>query len=256
MCRNCGGERLRRNTGALEERFRRRSQCRSERKRVARGRRKPDETRADELVQRLRNRQRLERVDVLVKDASQLQREERISARALVDAQQRLARERPADLVVKEPMQCADAQRADPQPFDVDRLLERGRLQPAGEDQPNIAAEASQREGECARRRGIEPLDVVDRNNDRLPLAQEVEHIAYGHGERAIVGGIDRAGVAQKRDLQRAPPRRGQLADHIVEDTVEEIAEPNVCQSALSLGRTRDEHDKPPFACRRDRREP
>ena len=196
MCRNCGGERLRRNTSTLEERHRRRSQCRSERKGVARGCRKADETRAHDLVQRLRNRQRLERVDVLGKDASELQREERISARALVDAQQRLARERPADLVVKEPVQRTDAQRADPQPFNVDRLLERGRLQPAGEDQPDGAAEASQREGKCARRRGIEPVDIVDRNNDRLPLAQELEHIAYGHGDRAIVGGVDRGGVA------------------------------------------------------------
>lgn len=99
-------------------------------------------------------------------------------------------------------------------------------------------------------------MDVVDRNDDRLTRAQEIEHIVYGNGERAIVGGLARGVAAQKRDLQRSPPRRGQLADHIVEDTVEEIAEPNVRQSALGLGRTRDEHDKPAFACRRDRLEP
>ena len=78
-------------------------------------------------------------------------------------------------------MQRTDAERAHAQPFNVDRLLELGGLQPAGDDQPNGRAEASQREGECARRGAVEPLDVVDPNNDRLPLAQEIEHIVYGH---------------------------------------------------------------------------
>ena len=73
-----------------------------ERERVARGRRKTGEPRAHELVERLGNRQRLERVDVHVENARQLQREERIAARPLVDAEQRLARERPAEAVVQE----------------------------------------------------------------------------------------------------------------------------------------------------------
>ena len=108
----CRRERVGRNTCPLQKRLRRRPQRRGERERVARHRGKSGEPRADELVQPLRNRKRLERVDVHLENACQLQREERIAARPLVDAEQRLAGERPPETVVQQPMERADAERS------------------------------------------------------------------------------------------------------------------------------------------------
>jgi hypothetical protein len=87
-------------------------------------------------------------------------------------------------------------------------------------------------------------------------LAQQAEHIAYGHGKRTTVGGFVRGLVTQERDLQRTPARRGQLTDHHVEDGVEQVAEPCVGEPALGLGRTRGEHGQPTPARRRDSGEP
>ena len=184
-------ERVRRDARPLQERLRRRAQRRDERERLARGRRKRGDPRAHELVERLGNRQRLERVDVGVERAGQLQREERIAARPLVDAEQRLPREGPAEPVAQEPVDRADAERSHRQPPDAlraERLLEPRRLrpldEPPGEQQAHVArVEPSQRERERARRGRVEPLDVVD-------------------------GDQHRARARRAASARRAPPRR------------------------------------------------
>ena len=130
------------------------------------------------------------------------------------------------------------------------------RLQPAGEDQPDVALEASQREGERTHRPSVEPLDVVDRDDDRLPLAQQAEHIAYGHGDRAVVGGLARGFVEEECDPQGAPSRRGERANQVVEDAVEKVSEPDVCEVALGLGGTRRENIQATPACGGDSCEP
>ena len=195
---DCRRERVGRNTCALQERLRRRPQCRGERERVTRHRGKCGEPCADELVQLLRNRERLERVDVHVENACQLQREERVTAGPLVDAEQRLAAERPPETVAQQPMERADAERSNRQPLDaprLQRLLQPGRLgagdKPPGEQHENRArSESSQRKREGARRGRIEPLNIVDRKQNRLLLAEQVQHVAHRHAERAVIDRI------------------------------------------------------------------
>jgi hypothetical protein len=63
----------------------------------------------------LRNRKRLQWIDVLVDSPGDLERKERIAARSLVDAEQRLARERPVQPVAQEPVERTDAERTDPE---------------------------------------------------------------------------------------------------------------------------------------------
>src|SRR5262245_66489499 len=77
---------------------------------VAGGRGEPGQPVADELLERLGNRQRLGRVDRVAEHA--LEREERVAARALVDPEERLAGERPAEAVAEHAVHGADAQRA------------------------------------------------------------------------------------------------------------------------------------------------
>ncbi len=120
-------ERVCRNARPLKERLRRRAQRRGERERLMSSRRETGDPRAHELFERLGNSKRLQRIDVRVENAGQLQREERISARRLVDAEQCLARERDADSIEQEAMQRANAQRSHREPFDtlrIERLLE------------------------------------------------------------------------------------------------------------------------------------
>jgi hypothetical protein len=108
---DCRVEHVCRNARPLQEGLRGGAQRRGERERLASGRGESGDPRAHELLQRLGNRERLNWVDVRVKNAGQLQCEERISTRPLVDAEQRLTREGPAEPVAQEPMECAEAER-------------------------------------------------------------------------------------------------------------------------------------------------
>jgi hypothetical protein len=112
-------ERVCRNARLLQERLGRRAQRRGERKRVAGGCGEPRNPRAHELFERLGNLERLEWVEVNVEHAGQLQREERISARPLVDAEQCLAREGPAEPVAQVAVERADAEWSQRQPLDA-----------------------------------------------------------------------------------------------------------------------------------------
>ena len=113
VCVDCRFERIRLNARPLQERFRRCAQRRGELERLAGGCRKTGKPRAHELFEQLGDRQRLQRVDVCAEHPGELQREEGVSARGLVDAEQRLAREGPAEPFVQEPMKRTDAERPD-----------------------------------------------------------------------------------------------------------------------------------------------
>jgi hypothetical protein len=160
VCCGCRFECVRRDACVLEERLRGRADRRCERERLAGGGGESGDPRAQELFERLGDRQRLEWVDVGVENASELQREERVSARPLVDADQRLAREGPAEPVVQELVERAHAERSNRQAPDAlctERLVESGRLclvdEPSGEQHENfVRGEPSQ--GERKRARG------------------------------------------------------------------------------------------------------
>lgn len=165
-------ERICGNAGLLKERLRCRSQRRRQRQRLPRGRRELGDPCAYEFLERLRNRERLKQVDVDLDDTGQLQPEERISSRSLVDAEQRLAREGPPEPVAEQPMERADAERSHRQPLDAfwaERMLESWRVRssndPPREQQEHLVrGESPQRECERIRRGSIQPLKIVDRH--------------------------------------------------------------------------------------------
>ena len=250
-----GIERIRRNARPCHQRLRHGSRCRGERQRLACRLGEPRDPRSHELLERPGNRERLGRVDVRAENAGELDREKRISAGPLVDAKQGLMREGPVEPVAQEPMERADAERAHSQPLDAvcsERPLELRRLrvvgQAAGEQDENpIHAEASQGKRKRARRRPIEPLDVVDGDQNRLSFTESVQHVPHGDGECAVVDGIFRRLLAEHGDLECAPPRRRQRGQRLLDDVLEEVAQTNVGKVALSLGRSRREN---PQACR------
>jgi hypothetical protein len=142
------------------------------------GRGKTASPRAYNLVERLRNRQRLQRIDLVRKRAGDLQREKRVSTRALVDPEERLSGERPAQPVVQEPVQRAGAERSDDEtPRFQARSSSEGFhavVEPPRQQEPQIVArESTQRERQCRGRRRIEPLHVVDCNEHTAVAASE-----------------------------------------------------------------------------------
>ncbi|MFL6013184.1 MAG: hypothetical protein ACJ74P_02595 [Gaiellaceae bacterium] len=170
-----------------EQSLRGRAERRGERERPAGGCRECVDPGAYELLERLGDRERLQRVDVGVEDAGELEREERIPARPFVDAKQRLAREGRAEAVTQESVEGAGAQRSDrhsPDAIGGKRLLDPRRLrlvsEPAREQQEHsIRVQPAERKRKCAGGRRVEPLHVVHRNENRLAFAEELEEAAH-----------------------------------------------------------------------------
>ena len=256
-------EGLDRDAGPAEQRLRRRAERGGERERPAGGCRKCGDPRADELLERLGDRERLQRVDVGVEDAGELEREERIAARPLVDAKQRLAREGRAEPVAQESVESTGAQRSDghsPDAIAGKLLLDprRRRLvtEPAREQQEHsIRIHPAQRKGKCAGGRRVEPLHVVHGDENGVAFAEKLEEAAHRDGERTAIDGFVRSLVEEQRDLERAPPRRCQSGQK-VDGFLEQIAEPRVSKTALGFGRSRHEHAHASRTSARDAGEP
>jgi hypothetical protein len=107
----CGLERPRLEARSLQDGLRCRTQRRRERERLARRLREAMEPCAHEPFECLGNGKRHGRIDVGVEDAGELEREEGVSARPLVDSEQRLARDGVTGPVAEQPVKRADAQR-------------------------------------------------------------------------------------------------------------------------------------------------
>src|SRR5712692_8555191 len=78
------------NPRPLQQRLRGRAYGRGQRERLTSWSRQGRDPRTYELFERLRNRERLERIGVGVEDAGHLQGEERVAGRPLLNADQRL----------------------------------------------------------------------------------------------------------------------------------------------------------------------
>ena len=119
-----------------------------------------------------------------------------------------------------------------------------------------VAGHTSQREHERARRGRVEPLDVVDGEHDRRLCGERLQGRPHRHGERARVDRLLGSLVHEQRHLERLPSRRRQGGQNLVEHALEEVAEHDVRERALGLGRARREDAKPPLVRRLDSRTP
>ena len=169
-----------------------------------------------------------------------------------MDAEQRLAREGSSEPVAQEPVEAADAERADREPlraFRAQRSLEDGRVRarvaPVREQQEHAArAGPPQRERESERRRCVEPLNVVDREEKRPSLREQLDGAAGRGAERPWVHGLLGRALDQKCDLECPPSRRREGRQHLVQHLLEQIAEADVSEALLGLGRPRLEDAK------------
>src|SRR6185503_3724369 len=95
--------------------------------------------------------------------------------------------------------------------------------------------------GQCPCCRRVEPLDVVDRDDERAGIREQLQHVAHRDCEGAVVDGLVGL-VLEKGRLERPPPRRAQSWQRLVRDMLEEITEARVRQTALRLRRARYEY--------------
>ena len=103
-----------------------------------------------------------------------------------------------------------------------------------------LFAHPPQRKRQRARRRRVEPLDVVDSKHDRRLGSESLQCASDCNAERARIEASSRV-LEQECHLERAPPRRRQLRQDSLEHVVEQVAEAGVSEPSLQLGRPRHE---------------
>ena len=149
----------------------------------------------------------------------------------------------------------ADAERPDANTGDavrLERVLDGGRLlclaEPSRPDQEDVGVrQPAERESQRARRRCIEPLEVVDRDHEPV-LGEQVQGASNRHAERTRVDRATSRILDEECDLERPAPRGAQSGQDVVESVFEQIAETGVSECALRLGRPRREDAQPPPA--------
>ena len=178
---------------------------------------------------------------------AELEREERVATRAIVDAAQRRARERHAEPLAEQALNRPEAQRPD---LDRSRSLARSSssggtvsLRCASSTPTRSAAARRSANAERGAARAVEPLDVVDRDERAAPcLASRAEELEHADGDRPRIGRQRRCVLEQERDRQAAAAAAPGSAAISSRGPAEQIGEPGERELALRLGGPRLEH--------------
>ena len=210
-----------------------------------------------ELVQRLRDRQGLARLDGDVgalQHAHDLERVERIPAGRFVDFREQRSRERRSELPLHHPSECERVERAD---VDAREPLSNGRPQQLIQKRA-LGARASRQEKadrlgpktshgvrEAGRRRVVEPLRVVDRDQHRPLLGKQPEGAQQRDAEDARLDRRPLLVADGERARQRLPLHGRKWGQRHVEHRVEEVANAGERQRRLTLHRLRLQHEDP-----------
>src|SRR5581483_238913 len=175
---------------------------------------------------------------------AELEGVEGVPARRLAETRQLGASELEPEPALEELVERKGSERAEPQAHEptgreqalaVERLGDSMPL-PDGHEQPDrLRAEPPQRELERSRRGGVEPLGVVERDEERAPLGHDAKHVEHREPDRmAVWRSIPRLGD-QEGDLERAPPRRKQRRSGLLEHGAEELRKTGEGKGRLRL---------------------
>ena len=148
------------------------------------------------------------RQTALQERASELEHEQRVAERDIDDAAQQLARQAQAEPLGQHPPRGADAQRPDLkalQPAALERPLERRRIIAAARQQEanGLAAEPARHKRQRLGRGRVEPLDVVDRDQQRRVRTQIPQHAQKSERDRVRLRRRPARRRAQQHHLQR-----------------------------------------------------
>ena len=148
--------------------------------------------------------------------ARDLDRVERVAARGLCDPHEGRSRKCAPELLREHPMKGSDRERPQLDVLDLEIALERkdrrsGKLRPANRDEAphGLLAEPAQRKLDRRRRRGIEPLEVVDRAHDFRLAGEPPKEREESRADDATLGRPCGDGTQQSR-VETHPLRLGQ----------------------------------------------
>ena len=157
-------------------------------------------------------------------------------------AQRRAGQDKP-EPGVEEAVDGAHAQGPDAEArADVERRRRVAAGAPSEEQADRLGSQPPPRELECPSGGGVEPLDVIDGDENRALARQAAEQPQERDPERPIVGGARARRLEQQRDPQRLRLRARELADRVLRRPVQEVAEPGEVELRLGLGGPRLEH--------------
>ena len=164
---------------------------------------------------------------------SKLEREQRVPARGGMDPAEGRAGEPDVESVLQDLTQGTEAHGSNRDAFDllaVDLTIQVQRqghrcLDPTSQQDPDrLVAKPADREAEGDDRRWVEPLDVVDRNQDGSVSRQGPKRVEERDRDRALVGRHSFGLLAQEGHPQRALLGSWQPRHGILVDRVEEVA--------------------------------
>ena len=178
---------------------------------------------------------------------SDLEREQGIPERRLVDAAQELPCEAQPEPLGQDPPRSAEAERADLEPSQrppLERALESSlKTESLGEQEADgLALEAAHDEVECVGGRRIEPLDVVDRDQQRLTGSQGAQRVQEAKRDRVGLGRRALRLGPQKGHHQRSQLRSRQANELLRLNPVEQIDQRGKREPRVGAARPRRQH--------------
>ena len=223
-------------------------------------------TRPDELLQALWHGEWIPRptlAAVPVQRTRELEREEGVAARDGLDPDQRRPREFDAQLPLNHVVQRRQRERTELEPLQrlpLESAIESerrpvGSFASARHEQSEARGESTADERERTLGRLIQPLRVVERDDERTLGAERAQHAQQRARGRARIR-RRHCLPPQQRDLERLLLRCRQLAAHLVERAAEEIAKRGVGKLRLRLRRARLQHAIAPLVGRAHGLEP
>ena len=221
--------------------------------------REPVDPQPEEILDRVGHREVLADPGRPVVDqlAPDLEREQGIAERGVVDPPQELARDAQPEPVAQDAADRAEAEWAEFHPLDavrVERELERRRRpRPAGEEEADPGAlEPSRGKREGGGRGGVEPLDVVERDQDGITRRHRTERVEATDADGVGLGcAIGRHG-AQQGDIESVKLRWRQACQFLRRHPVEQVDERRKREPRLCIARPGDEHAHAPLPRRLD----
>jgi hypothetical protein len=165
-------------------------------------------------------------------------------------ANQRGSRKRKTKPLAEKTVHCTKTERPDidaPHPIVGKRSVEsEGSVHcaaPAREDEAHgKVIETPSGEMENGGRRSVQPLDVVDRDDERTLPRERPNGGQESEDDSPLIGGWPCCLLEEKGNLERVPLGAGKIGEDVIEDVPEEVDQRRIRELRLYLGRTRDEN--------------
>jgi hypothetical protein len=172
---------------------------------------------------------------------------ERVAARDLGDALDRRPRQLPAELRDEQVVEAADAERSKGEPVEPDVRVGRRQVEecrrgrrPDGRDEPDGGvAEAARGEHQRVGGGAVEPLGVVDRDDQRPLVGEAPQDRRRTGGDRVRIQAALTGLRPEHRDIDGRPLRGRERCEQIVVDAVEQVGETAEREPGLGLGGAR-----------------